>query len=584
MGWAMKEKKQQAGFTAVIFALLLAIPHFIFIFLNEKPFMSDARVYGTVSLKLLDCLIHRPLEWPLAMLYELRGSAPMLAWLGQFFVPLRYMLGSIDVALLFTASVFQAFIVWMFFKIIVRLFQSDLIAVIGSLVIISAPFYHHVSTIFYGEQLQVLVVVWFIYILVFRDSWKPAYVLIQVLSALAFGQLVKASTILYVVVPLILIVVFLVKERDSILKFDWKRHLRSIFVCMFTLFLFLIFYSINFKRLFGHAHQSFFSVLWGTKMPPLEKVLSLASGINRAFLITELFYVVLAVFLLNIALKPRWKFDKKYNFVPIVALSQIGIVMTILSFGVAEDRRFIVALLPFFALLFCWFISFINKKVLLLLILTLILIRFVVLNLIAFNVITPSRSYARGYHEIDRILLKDNLREATKNVLDFVASSESEGKKVFMVHFGEMASLDNSRLTYYLSSAGRFQDLRLHQREANQLYRGIHISMKVNGDPRSVPLIADDMWRDILKFKPFYFISSDRESILRFRTSDVRRKELSTGLLDRVEGSGLYEKVDFPGGKPLGMALYRLKAADPIIDVNLPSKSGGDGDGRDSGV
>lgn len=323
----MKEKGPQRDFIAVIFVFLLAIPHFVFIFLNEKPFMSDARVYGTVSLKLFDSLIHRPFEWPFLMFYELRGSGPMLAWLGQFFAPLRYVFGSIDVALLFTASVFQAFIVWMFFKILMRLFQSNLIAVTGCLVIVSAPFYHHVSTIFYGEQLQILVVVWFLYILVFQDSWKPAYVLIQILSALAFGQLVKGSTLLYVVVPLVLIVVSLIKERDSILRFDWKRYLKSVFACMFLLSFFLIFYSINIERLWGHGHQSFFSLLWGMKMVPSQKFLFWASSINRAFLITELFCIVLAIFLVNLLLKPCWKFEKKYNFVRcfiILEMSEFG--------------------------------------------------------------------------------------------------------------------------------------------------------------------------------------------------------------------------------------------------------------------
>jgi len=67
--------------------------------------MWDEAIYGKGSVELFYTLSHSPKRWLRLMLNILHEQAPGVSWLGQFFVPLGYLVGSIDVSLLLSILV-----------------------------------------------------------------------------------------------------------------------------------------------------------------------------------------------------------------------------------------------------------------------------------------------------------------------------------------------------------------------------------------------------------------------------------------------------------------------------------------------
>ena len=76
------------------------ISSLIWIALDKSVWMWDEAIYGKHSVELFYTLSHSPKRWLRLMLNILHEQAPGVSWLGQFFVPLGYLVGSIDAGLL----------------------------------------------------------------------------------------------------------------------------------------------------------------------------------------------------------------------------------------------------------------------------------------------------------------------------------------------------------------------------------------------------------------------------------------------------------------------------------------------------
>jgi len=85
----------------VVYMLPLAMvaPSLIWIALDHSVWMWDEAIYGKGSVELFYTLSHSPKRWLRLIFNILHEQAPGVSWLGQFFVPLGYLAGSIDAGL-----------------------------------------------------------------------------------------------------------------------------------------------------------------------------------------------------------------------------------------------------------------------------------------------------------------------------------------------------------------------------------------------------------------------------------------------------------------------------------------------------
>ena len=104
-------------------------------------------------------------------------------------MPLGYLLGSIDVGLLFSIWVAQALTLVLMYKSVWELSgHNQLVSVTGCLVIASAPLFVAMSHQYLTEPLQLFAVTWFLLIMSFAPKWNRAFILSQLLVATARGH------------------------------------------------------------------------------------------------------------------------------------------------------------------------------------------------------------------------------------------------------------------------------------------------------------------------------------------------------------------------------------------------------------
>jgi len=107
-----------------IFLLITIFPSIIWIFLDQSVFPWDQSWYGQVSVELFYRLTHSPLEWFKQMIYAFGSKAPGIAWLGQFFVPIGQLIGSIDIGLLLSIVATQFIVLLLIYHIVLKLTDS----------------------------------------------------------------------------------------------------------------------------------------------------------------------------------------------------------------------------------------------------------------------------------------------------------------------------------------------------------------------------------------------------------------------------------------------------------------------------
>ena len=150
-------------------------PSLIWIVLDKSVWTWDPALYGKNSVELFFDLIYAPTDWISHMLDVLRGAAPGVSWFGQFFVPLGYLLGSIDVGLLLSIWVTQAFTLILMYRSVWELSgNNQLVTITGCVLIASAPLFVGMSHQYFAEPLQVLGVAWFVMIMSFAPRWNRA--------------------------------------------------------------------------------------------------------------------------------------------------------------------------------------------------------------------------------------------------------------------------------------------------------------------------------------------------------------------------------------------------------------------------
>src|ERR1035441_2810272 len=111
---------------------LFLAPSPLWILRDRQVWPWDQAWYGEVSVNLWYSLTHSLVEWARTMIGGMNSKPPGIVWLGQFFVPLRVILGSVEASLLFSILLTQGTTLLLLFGIGRAMFpESYLIPVAG---------------------------------------------------------------------------------------------------------------------------------------------------------------------------------------------------------------------------------------------------------------------------------------------------------------------------------------------------------------------------------------------------------------------------------------------------------------------
>jgi hypothetical protein len=349
-------------------------PSLIWIAFDRSVWPWDQSLFGKVSVELFFTLVYAPTDWIDQMLHAVGGKAPGVSWFGQFFVPLGYLLGSIDVGLLLSIWVTQALTLTLFYQSIRELSShNELTGVMGCVMLASAPLFVAMSHEYFAEPLQLLAVTWFVMIMSFVPSWKRAVILSHLAMAATVAMLAKVTSPLYCLGPGLLALCYLFKRTASPgVKPEWLQ-MRVITVIAVGVLMGLAtigWYYTNIGWVIQHASDSSFGSIvemyWGKKGSFVKMMSFWLEAFRASFFLTSVLLisaVILGFSVLSHLIRGN-TVTKHFTRCSAVAALQVVLVLAVFSLSPTKDTRYLLPLLPYVALLICWGVAQINKPIL----------------------------------------------------------------------------------------------------------------------------------------------------------------------------------------------------------------------------
>jgi hypothetical protein len=350
----------------------LISPSLIWISLDKSVWTWDEAVYGKASVELFYTLIYSPKSWISRMLTVLNAEAPGTAWLGQLFVPIGYLLDSIDVGLLLSILATQALTLVLIYNSIRELSgRNQSVSITGCLVAASAPLFVAMSHQYLTEPLQLLAVAWFLLIMSFAPTWSRAFILSQLLAATAVAMLAKASSPLYCIGPGLVALWYVVKARPRFVKDEWlqKRVIATLVAGILLSLAAIRWYRENVRDVIQHVSISSsgpIAEIYGKKDIFLNTMSYWLEALRNSFFLTSVFFLISSVFGLAVVryfIKPK-TLATRFTLCSSVAAFQIVIVLAVFSLSSNRDMRYLLPVLPYLALIIGWSLAQINSSIL----------------------------------------------------------------------------------------------------------------------------------------------------------------------------------------------------------------------------
>ena len=344
-------------------------PSLLWIAIDRSPFGGDQSIYARVTLDLFYALIHSPNNWGGEMLKAIGFKAPGISWLGQFFVPLGYLVGSINIGLLLSIVAVKFAALALLYHSFRELSKQNLaVAILGCFVVASAPLFIRSSQEYLVESMQTLSVAWFVFIMSYAPRWGRGFILSQLVGATVFAMLGKVSSPLYCFGPGIVALAYAFASRHKREAWGWseKRTILSMAIGVPSgLFAFLWYYR-NIGLVVMHASAASsgpIAAVWGKEDTFFHSLLYWIGTTRDVFFLPVISVLSLFIFVGGVLLffLKSESGNKYFGICSVVAILQILVVLSVFSLNANRTERYLSALVPYFALLICWSALQINK-------------------------------------------------------------------------------------------------------------------------------------------------------------------------------------------------------------------------------
>jgi len=405
----------------------------IWIFRDERVWAWDQSLYARATLQLYYTLINSPINWFTQMMLTLGAQAPGIAWLGQFFVPLGDILGSTEKGLLLYISLIQFLVLILVFKSNQFLSNGkNLIALMVSLSVASAPLFVGLSHQYLVEPLQTLAVSWFIFIMSFSPKWGKKNVLINLMFAIPFAMLAKISSPIYCFAPAVVALIydylppFLPKTKNNE-QTNIKDNLTYLWI-FFGLFLGIIsfvWYIKNWPSLIKHIKLAASSELWGHKDTFLNKFNFWLIAFQKSFFLEGIYILILIVFIAGLMVWV-WKKNRKFSYFDLCSFSSFINIITVLSvfsFSANEDVRFLLPLIPHVSVLIAWSLFQLKGKFITIFLTLIFTIQLIsvhlqtlgIIDYLSLRYVTTLEADSQKFRNIEELVQKTCLSDGTTN-------------------------------------------------------------------------------------------------------------------------------------------------------------------------
>jgi len=392
-------------------AFLLA-PSLVWIYKDHSVWPWDQAWYGQVSADLWFWLGHSLRQWIATMADGLNMKPPGVSWLGQWFVPLGAVFGSIEAALLFSVLLTQFAMLFVLFRVGQGIFPgSRTIPAAGVLFAAASQLFTGLSHQMFVEPLQGLATVWAFYVAVKAPDWPKSTTVVHLGAALVLGLLAKATTPLYCLAPCLYSAYFLVRRPGAPdFRAEWKSRPSRILIVVFGCLAILcaLWFFRHLGEVWRHvrdASSGDIALAYGSRDSLSHKLVLWWGLLVQSFLGPCLSWGCLAAILVaGVAypsLRNRSSGTPRLSVRPVAVLSaiQTGLMLLVFSLNITVDSRYMYALLPCASILFMQICDFLPREALSALI-ALGAVQWALVNCLSLGIAFPLQDQSNWLHAI----------------------------------------------------------------------------------------------------------------------------------------------------------------------------------------
>lgn len=374
---------------------LMIAPGFFWAFVDNSVWPWDQAWYGEMSVNLYYTLTHSFSDWYPAVMKAFATKSPGIAWFGQFFVPLGFLVG-IEKALLFFILLAQFFTLIITYKIIFSLTRSKKISLTACLAMTGAPLFVGMGHQYFVEPFQLLAVVFFVYIATKSEVWSKYDQIIALVAASAFAMIIKISSPMYVFLPALVILRNIFVSPKSSAKryfFDTKSRILIYAAGISFLAVSVNWYTVNsghILKFMKETSSGSVALFFGKEMPFFEKLPYWLNAFQKSFFIPGVFEIVILIIAISAAVlfSKRTKFTRKeINYSALISFFSVAVVLTIFSFQVNEETRYLLPILIYLAIILSWVLYYIKNDLINYSVLVVFLSQFIFVNGYTLNLI-----------------------------------------------------------------------------------------------------------------------------------------------------------------------------------------------------
>ena len=364
--FSSRARTDHGWFVLVLCAAIL--PNLVWIGRDKTAWPWDQAWYAKYSVELFFTLIYSPAEWLPAMLNAFGRQAPGIAWVGQFFVPVGLLTGSIDFGLMTSIVCAQAAALFLMTRALWELSGRRFwIAVTGLVVMASAPLFIALGHYYLVEMMQTTAVCWFVFIMARAPKWSRLLIGGQLGLATAWAMLAKVSSPLFCVGPGIVALYYLFRRSQTA---DSDTRIRAVTTVAVAIPLGLAtvgWYHRNIHSVVAHvsmASSGPVAELYGKSEQLLPSLKYWLAAVDVNFFTGLTIFATLGS--VCAAMVPPFtrsdEGEKAFHVAAIVAALQIATGLSVFSMSSNRDDRYLLPMLPYFVLIVCWSVARLNRS------------------------------------------------------------------------------------------------------------------------------------------------------------------------------------------------------------------------------
>jgi hypothetical protein len=351
-----------------MFLAALLAPSVYWVCRDRSVWPWDPAWFGEVTVQLYATLRQAPETWLPAMTAAFGSKPPAVAYVGQWFVPLRKLTGSIDISLHLSILATQFVTLALAWRLGREALpgRSRWLPAVGCLVMGAAPLFVGMSHQYFAEPAQNLAVVWLFVVALAGHRWTRLQSLSQLTAASALAMLAKSSSPLYNLLPAAMALGATALSRRGRTPFRWLLLIRDL-VCLGAslglVWLTYQWYAKNLEEMLAHVRQSTTgagALLYGSRGEVGDKLTLWMSKMSYNLFLPP---VLAAVCLAGLAAcAARWARRReggltRLDVLAAVSLLHVAGVLLSLSLSINEEPRYLLPLLPSLVVVVLWVLA-----------------------------------------------------------------------------------------------------------------------------------------------------------------------------------------------------------------------------------